>query len=265
VKLYAPRFAAVRKTYGLIAHQQQEGPERVDLPLAPKQQEDLAIASTVLQPVQPEREVGAKVPVIFRDRNRGLPIENVDVPTGLHNDLLLKQAIALLEQRGLEHSIEPRLAEAIENAIYWTENQEAQAVVDNLKVAVEAGLQPVGTTVAIGPLGRPDLKICKMASRKAAQPGEIVEFAIWFSNIGSQPVGNVTILDSLTTRLEYVRGTQTCSPRANFFAIEHEGELTELEQEFEPNKDVSAVLRWEIQEPLEPGRGGVIRFQCRVR
>ena len=40
-----------------------------------------------------------------------------------------------------------------------------------------------------------------------AQPGEEVEFTLRFDNVGDRVIGNVTIIDSLTTRLEYVDGT----------------------------------------------------------
>jgi hypothetical protein len=61
----------------------------------------------------------------------------------------------------------------------------------------------------------------------------------------------VTIIDNLTTRLEYVPGSAQSTLGADFFTLENEGE--------------SLVLRWEIRDPLEKGQGGIIRFQCRVR
>ena len=33
----------------------------------------------------------------------------------------------------------------------------------------------------------------------------------------------------------------------------------------EPNEGDSLVLRWEIDKPIEPGDGGVVRFRCVVR
>ncbi|MEK6237035.1 MAG: hypothetical protein N2C14_20190, partial [Planctomycetales bacterium] len=31
------------------------------------------------------------------------------------------------------------------------------------------------------------------------------------------------------------------------------------------NEGDSLILRWELEEPLQPGQGGIIRFKCRVR
>ena len=97
-------------------------------------------------------------------------------------------------------------------------------------------------------------RVCRSArslQRKEARPGEIVEFTIRFDNVGDQVIGNVTVIDNLTTRLEYVDGSQSCTLKANFSSSENQGD--------------SLTLRWEIVEPMKVGEGGVIRFQCRVR
>ena len=99
--------------------------------------------------------------------------------------------------------------------------------------------------------GKPRLRICKIASRSDAQVGETVEFTLRFDNVGEQPVSSVTIIDSLTTRLEYVEGSQNSSREAKFDTQENDGE--------------SLVLRWTLTEPLKVGEGGIIRFQCKVR
>ena len=58
-------------------------------------------------------------------------------------------------------------------------------------------------------------------------------------------------LDNLSTRLEYVKGSQSSTLEADFYAL--------------PNKGGSVALRWDIVEPLPKGEGGVIRFRCKVR
>ncbi|MDR1963621.1 MAG: DUF11 domain-containing protein [Planctomycetaceae bacterium] len=95
------------------------------------------------------------------------------------------------------------------------------------------------------------LRLIKVASKKSAQPGEIVEFTLRFDNLGTQMIGNVTILDNLTTRLEFLPGTALSSLKSGFM--------------IQSNDSGSFTLRFEITDPLQPGEFGVVQFQCRVR
>jgi uncharacterized repeat protein (TIGR01451 family) len=95
------------------------------------------------------------------------------------------------------------------------------------------------------------LRLCKLASRSHALPGEEVEFTLRFDNVGDQVIGNVTIVDNLATRFEYIPESAQSSVDANFVT--------------EPNTGGSTILRWEISNPVEPGQGGVLRFRVRVR
>ena len=81
--------------------------------------------------------------------------------------------------------------------------------------------------------------------------GDIIEFTVRFDNTGDQTIGNVTVLDNLTPRLEYIPESQECNLKSTF--------VTQI------NKSQSLVLRWEITDPLKVGQGGIIRFKCRVR
>ena len=97
----------------------------------------------------------------------------------------------------------------------------------------------------------PCLRVIKTASTKTARPGDIVDFTIRFDNMGDQAVSHMVLIDNLTTRLEYVAGSAQSSRPADFSTEENEGE--------------SLVLRWEFNEPLPLGAGGLVRFHCRVR
>ncbi|MBR5627538.1 MAG: DUF11 domain-containing protein, partial [Thermoguttaceae bacterium] len=85
----------------------------------------------------------------------------------------------------------------------------------------------------------------------AAKPGELIEFTIRFENIGDQVIGNVTILDNLSSRLTYLENSAKSS---------HVGEFL-----VETNEQGSLVLRWEITDPLEPGEFGIVQFIGKVR
>ena len=98
--------------------------------------------------------------------------------------------------------------------------------------------------------GETAIRICKLASPKAAARGDTVEFTLRFDNVSDQIARNVDIIDNLTTRLQYIEATQESSLKAEFFT--------------EPNNGGSLTLRWRLAEPLEPGDGGYVTFRCKV-
>ena len=69
------------------------------------------------------------------------------------------------------------------------------------------GLKHPGIVYQTDEPGDPRLRLIKCARKRNALPGEEVEFTLRFDNIGDQVIGNVTIIDNLTTRLEYVPDT----------------------------------------------------------
>jgi uncharacterized repeat protein (TIGR01451 family) len=106
-----------------------------------------------------------------------------------------------------------------------------------------------GLTIYEFPDGR--LEICKLADRSDALPGEVVTFAIKVANVGDAPVEDIVLTDNLTTRLEYVDGSQTCSGGAIFESFVNDGQ--------------SLRLQWKLTDQLRVGESVTIRFQCRVR
>ena len=145
-----------------------------------------------------------------------------------------------------------RLAQAVDAAMVWSPKQAVQVIIDGKDASEAKGTsKPEGTFQYVLPPGKPRLQVVKVADKSQAQPGEIVEFTIRFDNVGDQTVGNVTLVDNLTTRLEYVAKSAQCSIDAEFFTQENDQE--------------SLVLRWEIKDSLAVGKGGIIRFKCRVR
>ncbi|MEC9094378.1 MAG: hypothetical protein VX438_16835, partial [Planctomycetota bacterium] len=145
-----------------------------------------------------------------------------------------------------------RLNIGLQAAQEWDHYASVQVVVDNLKTDVSRRIQNAQElrTYKVQ-TGSSKIQIVKLASKSEAKPGDEVEFTIRFDNVGTRKVGNVTIIDNLTTRLALVPGSSNCDLKHDF--------LTQI------NEKDSLVLRWEIIDPLEPGQGGVIRFKCKVR
>jgi uncharacterized repeat protein (TIGR01451 family) len=95
------------------------------------------------------------------------------------------------------------------------------------------------------------LLLQKWVEPKEAQIGDVVTFYIRYSNGSDDTIENIVISDSLSGRLEYVKGTSKTDRPANFTAM--------------PNEADSMILRWEIDGKLLPGQGGIVTFKTKVR
>jgi uncharacterized repeat protein (TIGR01451 family) len=124
-------------------------------------------------------------------------------------------------------------------------------------VAIRDQVQYTGQVTGSCPPPQPaelmDKPLCiiKWPDKCDAQIGEIITFFIRYTNKGQKPITNIAVNDSLTARLEYVAGSARTDRDALFT-------LT-------PNEAGSAMLRWEITQPLPPGQSGTVTFQVRVR
>lgn len=252
VCLYAPRFAAVRQVSGVLAHEVHDRLAGISQPVLPGAQEQRGVPTTMLQPVETGRYVGTDGPQIFRERARGESTTGSQQLARFDTRFKAHEDFQLIRSGTFDNGEKARLAQRLEAAAAWTENQAVQVAIDTVTAIIatnDVSLQSVFRYDL--PPGKPRVRVVKVASKKSAQPGDEVEFTIRFDNVGDQTVGNVTIADSLTTRLEYLPDTAQCDREASFGTQENDGE--------------SLVLRWEIRSPLKVGEGGIIRFKCRVR
>lgn len=95
------------------------------------------------------------------------------------------------------------------------------------------------------------LFIIKWPDKAGALVGDVVTFFLKYTNTGGQPITDVVVSDSLTTRFEYVKGS-TKTDRDAIFTTQ-------------TNEAGSAVLRWEFTGTLQPRESGMISFQVRIR
>lgn len=252
VCIYAPRFAAVRQVTSPILHEGHERMAGVEMPAKLNVHEENRGPRTALQPEQLIAQVGLDQTQAFRERIRGLLVDQ-HVRLVLATDAFLPHEDLLFIQRGeFDASEKARLAERVAAAVTWTDNQAVQVLIDNRLATESKGLSKPEETLIYEMEGHPRLRLCKIADKSEAKSGEIVHFTLRFDNVGDQKIGNVTIIDNLMPRLEFVEGTAECSVKARF-----------VTQQQLPGE--SLVLRWEIEEPLAVNQGGIIRFQARVR
>jgi uncharacterized repeat protein (TIGR01451 family) len=205
-----------------------------------------------MQQLQPQGEIGMKGASILRERTGGFTLDNAQRLAAFQDQWNLHEDFNVIKTGHLDVGEGPRLAAAVVAAQTWETKQAVQLVVDGKTPVVHShAATPAETRLSELPPGVPQLCVTKTASRRHALPGEYVDFTIRFDNVGSELIGNVTLLDNLTTRLEYVPDSAQCSLPAAFFTMENEGE--------------SLVLKWELKDPLPASKGGIVRFRCKVR
>ena len=251
VPIYAPRFAAVRKVYGLEINESREQIAGVEKPVRLTSQDTTLLATTTVQPQQPILQHGIKTTVRLRERSRGIGIETSLLPRGVESGFLPHEDFLLIRRGEFDLSEKARLTARIQAAYIWSKDQAVQVTIGGQTAYEAKGNNKAAETLMYELDGKPCLRLCKVASKSEAEVGDIIDFTLRFDNVGDQKIGNVTIVDSLTTRLEYVPDSAQCSHKSNFATQDNEAD--------------SLVLRWEILEPMRVGEGGIIRFKCKVR
>ncbi|HMF15347.1 MAG TPA: hypothetical protein VKE94_23695, partial [Gemmataceae bacterium] len=114
------------------------------------------------------------------------------------------------------------------------------------------GTEVIGAVLEKPTIHCPDkLVLCKWASAKAAQLGDVITFYLKYSNNGGQAISDIAVNDSLTERLQYAPSTARSDRSAVF--------TTQV------NEAGSLILRWEVGGTLQPGTSGILSFQARVR
>lgn len=251
IYIYAPRFAATRKVTAAYENDMRLQPVTAKAPLAAvthkvRQGSDLLRQNLALQ-----RHLAIQRVTVFRDRTPGAEASQRQTLIVLSRDLQAHEDFRVI-RTGVHKQVEKvRLAEFAEAAISWSHDAAVQVVLDHVVAQTRVTAKRVEEFFGFAAKGSPKLRVIKTASRADALPGEVIEFTVRFDNVGYQAIGNVTIIDNLTTRLEYIEKTDECSVAAEFSVDNNDAE--------------SLTLRWEIAKPLDTGDGGIIRFKCRVR
>ncbi len=251
VCLYAPRFAAVRRISGPSQEGLLERTQLFNQPLVTRTEEADRLAHTLLLPDVPVRELGIRGPRALWDPSRRVVLES---PLRLVEYTAARQAYEDFQilRIGIDCTTEKaRLAEHILAAQEWTLDQMPEILLAERPAIVDRTVEGTGVVYRLEEPDNPRLRIVKVASCCAARPGERVEFTLRYDNVGDQTLQQVTIIDNLTTRLEYVPETAESDRPAKFSHQLNVGE--------------SLTLRWQLSEPLRPGEGGTLKFQCKVR
>lgn len=253
VCLYAPRFGLVRSSSVSITGLHTNGPRFVD-----HQVRRAALLSKETPESRSQQDKARSV----RRRELANTVAMNEPLAGIDE---LRVIAAMIRQQGIEklsgrtapsdveQSDEARIARSIEAARTWKRDQFPAYTAITESGAQISGSALTGEIQQIKEVNRRpgELVLRKSVNPTTAKAGDVVEFTIEYFNVGQRPIENVSIIDSLTARLEYVPNSAGTDHRAIFTAG--------------PNDVESAELRWDISDPIPGGGRGVVWFQAKVR
>lgn len=255
VAVYAPRFGSVRTVQGLQAD------IKVDRAAGARDTQSIgniktgnaaqeSVHGTVLSGLDSRSRVDgmeSSTPVMQAKRTDS-PEQNRKIDDGREgrhysssNSMQRHQGFVLQQQ--------------IQNAMGWTRDQYPVLTASTANANAINTTFKVQQTVAVEDERRTkgNIHIVKLADHEMAQSGDTIAFTIRFENTGDFDVYDVSIVDNLTPRLQYVPGTARIDG-------EHPGEVI-----IEDNGEGSSVLTFKLDRELKGHDRGEITFEARVR
>jgi uncharacterized repeat protein (TIGR01451 family) len=251
VCIYAPRFAAVRRVVQPIAHEQPVFINQTFEELSPARAGETQLLVSQFQRHKVAVDLGQQPASLFRQRQQAGGLENLQATMEAFNSLAAYANLTIIRTGEVSDAEQALVERSKEAAITLTGVQAPQVLFGVKQAHAQVGVRQPGIVYQTDEPDHPKLRLIKLASSGHAQLGEEVEFTLRYDNIGDQVIGNVTIVDNLATRLEYVPDTAKSSVDADFIT--------------QSNDAGSLILRWEIKDPVKPGEGGILRFRVKVR
>jgi len=252
VAIYSPQFASVRAIQNLLSAnniQKVGHSHRTDV-LSGQQRN--TPATTTLQQEQPLQARKANHVEGFHQQIR---VSWSNGQLGVFESKNSENAVAatgVVGHRVDSNTQKAWIAKQEIAAITWGGIESVQALADFQKVAIlDRAAAAAEIVESHSPTDRPKLQVIKMADKSYGKEGDLINFTLRFKNVGDQKIGNVTLLDNLPERLEFVEGSAKCSLPGKFYT--------------RPNKHGSHLLRWDVEKPMKVNDSGTITFRCRVR
>ncbi len=250
--IYMPRFASVRQMVGPQSRSQNTRLGSMDQDMTPNEERS---AEGVEFRSQEERTSSTRGETQIADMRASQPGGEIVSEEGLIEEtqkVLTASANGMLREETVSDQVRLELAQGAAAAAAWGKTQGVTVHIDRVAAQGNITLQGAATIYSIkNDTKTSQLRLFKSASKQQAKPGELIEFVIRYENVGTEVIGNVTILDSLSARLQYVDDSAVSSKKADLLV--------------KNNETGSLLLRLEVTDPLEPGDYGVLTFLCKVR
>jgi uncharacterized repeat protein (TIGR01451 family) len=163
-------------------------------------------------------------------------------------DIATQAVLARDRTAEIDVRIRPGVALTLEHlAAFGLSSRPVAVAASNGTLVVASAIEPDEIT------SYPDqLVVTKSVEPKGAVPiGGVVTITIKFANRTKNPLRDLVLSDSLSGRLEYVSGSARADRPANVTTV--------------ANEAGSVVLRFEVPGVIQPGQGGVVTFQAKIR
>lgn len=250
--IYSPRFAAVRQVVGVQQNDQAESTAGVHLPTHLAQGNERLEPGVGTQRYQPLGTTGRRGAGLFLSRQGDGAVSQALGPKGFSDAFKPYENLRAIVNGVMDSQEIPTLAASVQAAMAWSSDQAVQIILDGTAAAEAAATTKLHTVYVVkSEHGEAKLRLIKTASTDAAQPGDIVDFTLRFDNVGTAVIQRAVIIDNLGPRLEYEPNSAQASVEAVFSA--------------QANEAGSSLLQWELDRPLKPGEGGIIRFRVKIR
>jgi len=251
VCIYAPRFAAVRRVVQPLVDEQPVFINQTLEELSPAKATESLPLVAARQRRAVAVDLGQQPPDLLRQRQQAGGMENLQATMDAFNSLAPYANLTIIRTGEVSDAEKALVERAKQAAIALTGIQSPQVLFGVQQAHADVGVREPGIIYQTNGPEHPKLRLIKLASCANAQPGEEVEFTLRYDNTGDQVIGNVTVVDNLTTRLEYVPESAKSSVEADFIT--------------QANDEGSLILRWEVKDSVKPGDGGILRFRVKVR
>lgn len=248
--VYAPRFGAVREVTRPLEDAQPLGPRGYAADTAVELEETRQPVHGKVQTVGLEAARKALPGVAVQERLGPLAVDQGDTPRE-------SDGVAGPVERAADQTPElerrrqrPLVQVGFDVPIAWTKIQAANVLANDQAaevVAVDRGT----ATLRFEEPGRAELTLCKRAGTDTAKVGEELDFTIALLNSGDRPLTGIVLADALPSRLDFVPDSAASSLPAAFST--------------ENGDDGSVVLTWRLEQTLQPGESGFVRFRTRVK
>ncbi len=252
VCLYAPRFAVLRSGVGANETRLVENLASSEIAAHQVTHQARQMAKKFTQNQSPEmarhraRASGMKGRVSAGEHFELRVLQGYDVPTHVAGRVLVQNMEVANQNLAMKMNRDAIKLQAIKTA----EGAIVRGVVEGLgeKVSSWTSSEVAGVEV---PPNKPGLAVVKQVSAGEAEPGDVVTFTIRYRNMGNVPIRDVSVIDSLLPRLEYVPNS-AMGPQGTVFSAEG-------------NAAGSSELRWDLPGAIAPGAEGSVEFRAKVR